>query len=1085
MNKTENKENIVKTGRGKGPMSERYLPFAKITPPEPSGAIPRKRLFHLIDRCRKRPIVWITGPAGSGKTTLVSSYLKHRKLQCLWYQVDEGDGDLASFFYHMGLAVRKVAPRHKKPLPLLTPEYLQGVPTFTRRYAEELYRRLKPPFTMVLDNFQDASSSAFYGMIGNALETIPAGTNVIVLSRAEPPAPLARLRGNSRLAFIGWNDLSFTLTECRAFLKTKDGRPFPDETARQLHERTAGWAAGLVLMTETEKTKEIHCSMIGELSRQAVFNYFASEIFEKTGGETRDFLTKTSFFPSMTAEAAAALTGNEGAQSILSHLSRNHYFTDWRPLPEPVFQYHPLFRDFLQSRAKVDFESKELNEIRKRTAAILADEGRTEEAASLFIDAGEWEGLLEVVLRNAEALVVRGRHRVLEEWLRSLPADIIEKISWALYWLGICRMAFDPGEARAWLEKAFDRFRTESDEAGLFLSWAGIADTFIYELGDFSAADRWISEMEILLRQYPTFPSFEIESRVAFAVFCLMMFRQPQNPDLPLWEEKVMKVAEDTANMELKTLISAHLLLYHTWWSGEQAKAGLLLDTVGPSVQPGRIAALTLITWRAFEAAHYWMTANSDACLSSVKAGLAAAETSGIHIWDFVLLAQSTWAMTSNTSAEIGNHLRSMEFVTATNRRVDIFYYHYLLGWEALFLNKLARAEEHMRTALRLVKETGMAAPFGVAFTLMGLAEVLIESGEYDEAEEQLDAARDLGQEMKSGTVEYQYSWIHALLCLRRGDHKSALDDMRRHLAVSRGSGILNHPCWRASVMSPLYAKALEAGIETDHLRLLISRHKLSPPTPPETDDWPYPIKIYMLGSFRLLRDDQPVEFGGKGQYKPLTMLKALIAFGGREVSEERIIDLMWPDAEGDLGHKSFEITLLRLRRLLGKEGAVQLKGGTLSLDPRYCWTDVWAVEEIVGRTRETWADASPETIRLWERAIDMYKGHFLGSDSQQPWTSAMRERIRSGVLRIVASLGRRYESEARWEKAVECYQKGIETDDLAEEFYRGLMGCLVRLDREAEAVRVYHTCATALSSILGIAPSEKTTAMYTTILNR
>ncbi len=64
MHKTKNRDDTVKETRGKGPIAGRLLRFAKTAPPEPSGAIPRKRLFHVVDRCRKRPVVWITGPAG-------------------------------------------------------------------------------------------------------------------------------------------------------------------------------------------------------------------------------------------------------------------------------------------------------------------------------------------------------------------------------------------------------------------------------------------------------------------------------------------------------------------------------------------------------------------------------------------------------------------------------------------------------------------------------------------------------------------------------------------------------------------------------------------------------------------------------------------------------------------------------------------------------------------------------------------------------------------------------------------------------------------------------------------------------------
>src|SRR5512134_218489 len=133
-------------------------PLAKITRPSPDGLFPRKRLFQRLDQARIRPVIFITAPAGSGKTCLVTSYLKDRKLPCLWYQVDQGDADLATFFYYMGLAGKKAAPRYKRPLPLFTPEYGLGVPTFTRRYFENLGSRLKPPHVLVFDNYQQIPS---------------------------------------------------------------------------------------------------------------------------------------------------------------------------------------------------------------------------------------------------------------------------------------------------------------------------------------------------------------------------------------------------------------------------------------------------------------------------------------------------------------------------------------------------------------------------------------------------------------------------------------------------------------------------------------------------------------------------------------------------------------------------------------------------------------------------------------------------------------------------------------------------------------------------------------------------------------
>ena len=122
-------------------MAGNDAPIAKITRPIITGVLPRERPFHLLDSGLNRPVTWIAGPAGSGKTTLIASYLDARKLPCIWYQIDEGDADIATLFYYMGLAAEKTCPG-EKPLPLLTPEYLAGIPVFARRYFEELYGRL-------------------------------------------------------------------------------------------------------------------------------------------------------------------------------------------------------------------------------------------------------------------------------------------------------------------------------------------------------------------------------------------------------------------------------------------------------------------------------------------------------------------------------------------------------------------------------------------------------------------------------------------------------------------------------------------------------------------------------------------------------------------------------------------------------------------------------------------------------------------------------------------------------------------------------------------------------------------------------
>ena len=140
--------------------------------------------------------------------------------------MDESDGDIASFFYYMGFAAKRAAPRRKKPLPLLTPEFREGLSTFTRRYFQDLFGRLKPPAVLVLDNYQEVpAESAFHDVIRDGLAEIPPQTNVLILSRHAPPASLARFRANDQMELIGWKDLILTTEEANDLVRLRgEGR---------------------------------------------------------------------------------------------------------------------------------------------------------------------------------------------------------------------------------------------------------------------------------------------------------------------------------------------------------------------------------------------------------------------------------------------------------------------------------------------------------------------------------------------------------------------------------------------------------------------------------------------------------------------------------------------------------------------------------------------------------------------------------------------------------------------------------------------------------------------------------------------
>jgi DNA-binding SARP family transcriptional activator len=247
-----------------------------------------------------------------------------------------------------------------------------------------------------------------------------------------------------------------------------------------------------------------------------------------------------------------------------------------------------------------------------------------------------------------------------------------------------------------------------------------------------------------------------------------------------------------------------------------------------------------------------------------------------------------------------------------------------------------------------------------------------------------------------------------------------------------------------------------------------------------EVEAWPWPIKIFTLGHFEVMRDGEPVRFARKVQRKPLALLKTLIAFGGRTVREDLVMDALWPEAEGDAARVALASALHRLRRLLGREQALLRQEGQLSLDARLCWVDVWAVERLLGR-----AETAANSRELTRKAASLYRGAFLDErEVELPQATALAESLRRRLLRQLVRVGRQCE-QANRQEAVDWYEEALRVDPCAEDVCRSLMTAYHRLERSADVVAAYRRCQTALAALRGLAPSAETQGLFKTLSAR
>ena len=1069
--------------------------LAKTSRPSLAGVLARDRLFSVLDPCRRSSAVWVYGPPGCGKTTLVASYLGERQPDSRWYQIDAGDSDVATFFYYMarGMGDAAGADRPDLPdLPLFTAEYHDELPMFARHYFQTLYASLEAPFVLVLDNYQEAATqSALHRVVLEAVSEMPPEGSLIVLSRTEPPSSMARLRANREIEVVGWSALRLTREESDSIID-EWGESFSEWAREQIYEKTVGWAAGLILMLD-QATADGHVQDIPALaSEQLIFDYLAGEIFDNFDRPTRELLLRTAFLGEMTAEIAASVTGEPRAAEILAHLHRNYHLVASRPGDgAPVYQYHPLLSDFLRSRASASLEPDERHDLRRRACALLEAAGAIDDVVALLRDEDHPQELARVILEHAPEMLRLGRAETLDQWLEELPTDVLSDDPWFFYWRAACRFYTAPRDSRRLYERAFELFAAldQPDRRGMLLTCSGAMDAMIYELDDLSLLDPWITRASDLLDEASESQWPAVQARATVSLFISLVFRQPDHAQLSIWagraHESLPAIEDGNARLTAQLLIAITLN-----YTGSFARVRQFIAAMQKACRSPHVSPLAVKVLRDVESMYYMLTADHDRCLQAVYDGLETGRTSGVRLWSYHLLlngaAGALAAGDLDTAEDLLGQLREFQ---ESARRLDLCTYHYYSAWLAMLRGDPVTAFQQQKRAFELSIEVG--CPFYEVLCRLAMAHVLFELGDERRAFAHLRRSRAIGRDIKNHYLEFSGLMMFAYIALRAGRRHQARNSLQRALECGRENGFNHFLWWQPEVLAKLCAWALEERIEVDYVRSLIRDRELMPePAPVGVREWPWRFQIYTFDHFEVLKDGKRLGVQAKLQKKPVELLKALVGFGADNVQESRLAQSMWPRIDADSAHGSLTTTLHRLRKLVGEDRIIGLRHGRLSLDASLCWLDLrafeWLTGEIDQHVRGRWRELEVSTVEnLAERLLDIYRGPFMGSEGEHSRYVSMRGRLRNKFLRSLGELARFWEERDDWEHAALCFERGIDVDPTAEGLYRHLMICHRELDRNAEAVDVYDRLRSTLRAERDIDPSPETTSIYKALIER
>ncbi len=1052
-------------------MPQNVVWSGKTQPPVYYEIIHRDRLFELIQTQDSSQFFWVWGPGGSGKTTLISSYLRSRSFSTLWYRIDSGDADPATFFYYFGQSVQRAFPQKKSLLHLLTPEYV-NLDVFSRRFFNSVFTGADPhPLTVVFDNFQEISnSSQVHDALRSGLEWIPPAIRFLFISRKSPPPAFSRLRIIHGLGMLDPQDLLLDFEEAKKIAELRKVY-LSDNRIRDLMDKSRGWLAGYILLLEGEKRgRRNRAWSDGNSSYGEIYDYFAGELFDRANPEIQTLLLQTSFLDVVTASSAETLTGLSNSAEILASLHESNLFTEKMGTVEPEYRYHPLLQDFLQLRARKAMTPEKFRHIMQQSSSLQEQE-RPEMAAELLVEIEDWDGMKRLVLANAQQLLHQGRFSVLRDLIAKIPERYRSQDPWIQQWLGVSELPIHPLNARNSFEHAYALFERADDLTGKLLSWCGVVESIFFSCRDFPELDQWIARLREILDDNPSLPP-EIMTRVASGMTIALVQRMGDADEIRYWGEMVLAAEKDPALIthQVHTLIQLSL---NSIYRGNYKESAFYLSRLKKRVLGSVVPPLFEIQCCLCAANYEMFTGRHDECLRAVDRGLEVSNREGIPALDSWLLCHA--AMSSLDHSELNfakEFIDRVELSYPALNQWDEAYFALIKARLSMITGDLNTAFQYNEIAQRL--EQSLEIPFMRATLALFRSVLHHKRGERNRSEELLHNVLHIADRLGNGVLFYLTGLCEARFALDRGDQELCKSLLALHLGSGRRHGYLYNHVDDPADTAELFAFAIKHGIEVDYVREMIKRRRLVPKKPPQdVEEWPWACHISTLGRFVLKEYGKRKSFEAKAPQKSLELLKVLIAHKGKEVPIYMVEEILWPDADGDAARSAFKTTLYRLRKMFAQENILTISQSELSLNPFLCWLDVWCFFELVSAYERHGSERRADL----ERAFALYKGPFLPGE-EEPWAVSFRNTLRAMFQTCVRSLVKTLEDEKDWSQAAQLYEQAIRRDNLPEFFYQGLMRCYFELGLKAEALTTYERCRSVLLQQLNIKPSSRTRSL-------
>jgi LuxR family transcriptional regulator, maltose regulon positive regulatory protein len=389
---------------------------SKLTPPlGRPGIVSRVSLLEWLEASAATPVVAICAPAGYGKTVLAAQWAAQDLRPFVWLSMDRHDNDPTVLLTYLAVGLDRVEPIN----PALFDTLASRGASITQTVLPQLGAALSAkalPVVMVLDDVQLLHDQEGLDAAAMLVDHLPPGSQLVVISRDEPPLPMARWRAEGRLAELGPGELVMDPPEAGSLLAAARVELADGEVA-ELTRRTEGWPVALYLAALSIKAHHLRNDGAVDFSGRdrLLVDYLQSELLAHLSPTEVQFLTRTAVLDHLSGPLCDAVLGTTGSAAVLESLERSNLLVVPLDRQREWYRYHPLFRELLCGELE-RHEPELVGELTRRAAHWCQHHGLVEAAIGYAMDAGDADLGARGVEQVAISVYRSGRLATVQRW---------------------------------------------------------------------------------------------------------------------------------------------------------------------------------------------------------------------------------------------------------------------------------------------------------------------------------------------------------------------------------------------------------------------------------------------------------------------------------------------------------------------------------------------------------------------------------------------------------------------------------------------------------------------------------------------